>query len=99
MLPWVARAVPAAAWSPWSPASIRCGRHRLLRRQRRRLATITALHPRPDLKRQILQTFTGGTAANEAAHGELVAEPLGIEDATEIVGLMDLVLQRAGAVS
>jgi hypothetical protein len=38
-------------------------------------------------------------AGNEAAHGDLVAEPLGIEDATEIVGPLDLVLQRAGAVS
>ena len=38
-------------------------------------------------------------AGIEAAHGDLVAEPLGIEDATEIVGLMDLVLQRAGTVS
>jgi hypothetical protein len=38
-------------------------------------------------------------AGNEAAHGDLVAEPMRIEDATEIVGLMDLVLQRAGAVS
>lgn len=33
-------------------------------------------------------------AGNEAAHGDLVDERPGIEDATEIVGLMDSILER-----
>jgi len=33
-------------------------------------------------------------AGNEAAHGDLVAEQLKIEDADEIVALMDAVLER-----
>jgi len=33
-------------------------------------------------------------AGNEAAHGDLVAEPLSIEDANKIVALMDTILHR-----
>jgi hypothetical protein len=33
-------------------------------------------------------------AGNEAAHGDLVSEQLTIDDADEIVGLMDLMLER-----
>lgn len=33
-------------------------------------------------------------AGNEVAHGDLVAEPLSIEDASEIVTLMDAILER-----
>jgi hypothetical protein len=33
-------------------------------------------------------------AGNEAAHGDLVAEPLNVEDAGEIVSLMDTILER-----
>jgi hypothetical protein len=33
-------------------------------------------------------------AGNEVAHGDLVAEPLGKEDAEEIVSLMDTILER-----
>jgi len=33
-------------------------------------------------------------AGNAAAHGDLVAEPLAIEDAREVVSLMDAILER-----
>jgi hypothetical protein len=33
-------------------------------------------------------------AGNEAAHGELVVEPISVEDADEIVSLMDAILER-----
>jgi len=33
-------------------------------------------------------------AGNEAAHGDLVGEPIGIDEAAEVVELMDAILER-----
>ena len=33
-------------------------------------------------------------AGNEVAHGDLVEEPISVEDATEVVELMDAILER-----